>query len=115
MVIKSCNRFIDKIQKNSCKREVILRNAEEWIDKCDFATDDMLKNECTQKLKFIKWVKEKTLKYCGNDNWDTLSKNNCEQSIIKELNTKENTDKYCELYTESKLKVEQCKYEIKID
>jgi len=113
MVIKSCDRFIDNIQKNTCKREVILRNAEEWIDKCDFATDDMLKNECIQKLHFIKWVKEKTLKYCIIDNWDDLSKNSCEQSIIKELNMKEKTDKYCELFKDSKLNVEQCKYDFK--
>lgn len=113
MVIKSCDRFTENIQKNSCKREVIMRNAEVGIDKCNYATDNILKNECSQKLNFTKWVKEKTLKYCwDSSNWWNLEISTCKSNIINELNKTENTDKYCELYTESKLKVEQCKQDI---
>jgi len=114
MVIKSCDRFTFEMQRNSCKREVILRNAEAGIDKCNLSTDNILKNECTQKLNFTKWVKEKTLKYCWNDDLDNLNNSSCESNIIKELNKQEKTDKYCELYKESKLKVEQCKYELNL-
>jgi len=109
MVVKSCTRFEDSIQNYQCKRDVILRNAEQWINKCNLAKDDLLKNECLSKLNISLWVKEKTLKYCESNKKDVLSIDFCKQNIINELNKSEETNKYCELYTNSKLKVEQCK------
>ena len=106
-VVKSCDRFSDPIQKQSCRRDVILKNAREWINKCNIATDIMLKDECIFEYNVAMGVKNKTKLYC--DKIDVpMQKDRCIQLVVEKLNKNNSTNEYCSLYS-TNMKQETCK------
>jgi len=106
-VVKSCDRFSDQMQKQSCRRDVILKNAREWINKCNIATDIMLKDECIFEYNVAMGVKNKTKLYCDKID-DPMQKDRCIQLVVEKLNKNNSTNEYCSLY-DTKMKQETCK------
>lgn len=107
--MKVCDNFADDNMKNNCIFEIALKNAENWIDKCNYLDkkDENLLEICESKLAIWKWIKFKNLSAC--DGYENIEKQICETEITNALNKKVWSDQYCDLYKDEELKKEECK------